>query len=109
MSTPLSDRCEYRLEIGVVDDEFSSEPCGRPAWEGHDRCVWHAKVDGKTNETLEEDQAEPGEILDRAYLEEASIRRETGDQQRDERDLNDRVDAGGKAGVRGTVLGARDS
>lgn len=73
MADAQSERCGYRLEIGLIDDEFSSEPCDRPVWEDHDKCVWHAKVDGKKKDTLEEAQPEPEENLDGAHLKEASV------------------------------------
>lgn len=71
--TESSDRCGYRLEIGLHDDALSSEPCDRPTWADHDRCVWHAPVDGKTSDDLEAERPGPGADLDGAYLQEASL------------------------------------
>ena len=68
-----ADQCGYRLEIGLSDDNFPTESCNRPVWDDHDRCVWHAKVDGKTKETLEYARPESGEDLNGAYLKEASL------------------------------------
>lgn len=41
----LSNRCGYRLELGLDEDVPSTEVCERPVWEDHDRCVWHASVE----------------------------------------------------------------
>ena len=72
MATSTADRCGYRLEIGLADD-VPSEVCDRPVWEDRDRCIWHAKVDGKTSEQLEDAAKEPMGNLDGAHLEEASL------------------------------------
>lgn len=69
----LSNRCGYRLELGLDEDVPSTEVCERPVWEDHDRCVWHANVDGKTRELLENVQPDPGDNLDGAYLKDASL------------------------------------
>ncbi|WP_135536238.1 pentapeptide repeat-containing protein [Halostella pelagica] len=73
MADEHATRCEYQLEIGLIDDDFSSEPCDRPTWEDHDYCVWHAKVDGKTKETIEEAQEESSVDVDGAYLQGAEL------------------------------------
>ncbi|NHN46890.1 ion transporter [Halostella sp. JP-L12] len=73
MADAQGDQCDYRLEIGLIDDDFSSDPCSRPTWEDHDRCVWHAKVDGKTKETIEEVQEGSAVDVDGAYLREAAL------------------------------------
>jgi len=86
MASDLSDRCGFRLNVGI--DAGSGEPCDRPTWEDHDHCIWHAEVDGKTQEQLEdarsegdgktqeqlEDARSEGDgDLDGAYLREASL------------------------------------
>lgn len=73
MTSSTTDRCGYRLEIGLTHDDLPSEACERPVWDNHDRCVWHAKVDGKTTELFDDAPPEPGENLDGAYLKEASL------------------------------------
>ncbi|WP_415379639.1 pentapeptide repeat-containing protein [Halosimplex sp. TS25] len=73
MDSSTADRCGYRLEVGLDDADDQTETCGRPVWDDRDRCVWHATVDGKTAETLAEAGAQPGDVLDGAYLREASL------------------------------------
>jgi len=73
MRDATPDRCGYRLEVGVHDEQLPSDPCRRPVWEDHDRCVWHARVDGKPTEVLEARRPEGGDALDGAYLREASL------------------------------------
>ena len=73
MTSSPADRCGYRLEIGLDDDDLPTEACERPVWDDHDRCVWHAKVDGKTADLFEDTPPEPGDNLDGAYLKEASL------------------------------------
>ena len=68
-----SDECGYRLEIGVIQDAFPAAPCERPVWEDHDRCVWHATVDGKKRETLENARSEAEDNFNGAYLREAEL------------------------------------
>lgn len=73
MASSLSDRCGYRLEIGQADEDLSTEPCNRPVWEDHEHCIWHARVDGKTSDMLENARPGPSETLNGAYLKEASL------------------------------------
>lgn len=73
MPASASKTCDYRLEIGIDLDKLSSERCRRPVWEDHDRCVWHAEVDGKTIDDFEHERPDPGENLDGAYLKDASL------------------------------------
>lgn len=73
MSVTESEECGYRLDIGLDDDDIGAAPCDRPAWRDHDRCVWHATVDGKTPETFEDFQPDAEDDLDGAYLKEASL------------------------------------
>lgn len=73
MSTVTGDRCGYQLNVGLGNDDFSTDPCGRPVWEDHDRCIWHAKVDGKTTQMLEDTHLNSGENLNGAYLQEAEL------------------------------------
>lgn len=73
MPTVTDDHCDYQLNVGLADQDFSTEPCGRPVWEDHDRCVWHAKVNGKSINALEEAKPESGENLNGAYLREAEL------------------------------------
>ena len=73
MAHSTNDRCDYQLEIGLPDDDLSSESCGRPVWEDYERCVWHAKEDGKSTEVLEEYRPRPDENLDGAYLRRAEL------------------------------------
>ncbi|WP_348613567.1 pentapeptide repeat-containing protein [Halobaculum rarum] len=73
MSAVTDDRCDYQLEVGLADQDLSAEPCGRPVWEDHDRCVWHAKVNGKPIDVLEAARPKSGETLDGAYLREAEL------------------------------------
>lgn len=67
------ERCNHRLEVGLTDEDFPTNPCGRPTWEDHDRCIWHANVEGKTAEMLKDARPESGANLDGAYLEEATL------------------------------------
>ena len=68
-----SDRCGYCLEIDVTEAGISTEPCDRPVWEDHSRCIWHAPIDRKEREQLEDaDPASQGAI-DGAYLREAQL------------------------------------
>jgi uncharacterized protein YjbI with pentapeptide repeats len=73
MSSTTEDRCDFQLDVGLADEDLSTEPCGRPVWEDHDQCVWHAKVDGKTTELLEDSPPNPDENLNGAYLKEAEL------------------------------------
>ncbi len=73
MTPESSDRCGYRLEVGLPAQEFPTEPCTRPVWDDYDRCRWHAPVDGKTAEELTEQGRRPEGSLDGAYLKEASL------------------------------------
>ena len=73
MSTVTDDRCGYQLNVGLTAEDFSTDPCGRPVWEDHDRCIWHAKVDEKTTQLLEDAHPTPDENLDGAYLQEAEL------------------------------------
>lgn len=68
-----SDRCGYRLEVGVTEADISTDPCERPVWEDHDRCIWHATVDGKDKEQLEDADPESQDAFDGAHLREASL------------------------------------
>jgi hypothetical protein len=73
VSVVTDDNCGYQLEVGLADQDLSAEPCGRPVWEARDRCVWHAKVDGKPIDVLEEARPESGETLNGAYLREIEL------------------------------------
>jgi len=73
MSTATEEQCGYQLKVGLEDEDFSTEPCGRPVWEDHDRCVWHAEVDGKTAEVLEEYLGTDGENFNGVYLKGAEL------------------------------------
>jgi hypothetical protein len=73
MSVSEADRCKYGAETGLMDDTVPIETCERSTWEDHDRCVWHAQVDGKTKETLETTDPEEQSAIDGAYLVEASL------------------------------------
>lgn len=73
MTNESSDRCGYRLEIGLIEEGIPSEPCDRPVWRDYDRCVWHAVVDGKTTEMLRDADPEPGGNFNGAYLEGAAL------------------------------------
>lgn len=77
MTPSTDDRCGYQLEIGIAEDDLPTEACERPVWdhEGNDadRCVWHAKVDGKTSELFEDAPPQQGEKLDGAYLKGAHL------------------------------------
>jgi hypothetical protein len=73
MVTTDSDRCGYRLEIELADTDIPTQPCDRPVWEDHDRCIWHASVDGKTKEQLESADPKSQDNIDGAYLREASL------------------------------------
>jgi hypothetical protein len=65
--------CGYRLEVGIEHERLAAEPCTRPVWDDHDRCIWHAPVDGKTREQLEDADPESGGDIYGAYLREASL------------------------------------
>ena len=73
MGTAQSDRCGYRLEIGLSDRDIPTEACDRPEWEDHDRCIWHAQVDGKTQEALADADPKSQDNLDGAHLRGASL------------------------------------
>jgi hypothetical protein len=73
MTDPGSRRCDHRIEIDLSGTEFPDESCGRPVWEDHDRCVWHAEVDGKTADDLAEADPAGEDDLSEAYLREASL------------------------------------
>ncbi len=73
MGAGESDRCKYGAETGLVDDTVPIEICERATWEDHDRCVWHAQVDGKTKEVLESADPTEQSAIDGAYLVEASL------------------------------------
>lgn len=67
------DRCGFRLQIGLEDRDQRADSCGRPVWEDHDRCIWHAPVDGKSADQLDSADVGSDENLDGAYLREASL------------------------------------
>jgi hypothetical protein len=67
------ERCDYHPEIGLADNEISTEVCERPVWDDNDRCIWHARVDGKTQETLDDVSLDHGENVNGAYLQEAEL------------------------------------
>lgn len=73
MPRDTASRCGYRLEFGLDHDALSADPCDRPTWEDHERCIWHAPVDGKTMDMLEDYRPEPDERLDGAYLRKATL------------------------------------
>ncbi|WP_436927152.1 pentapeptide repeat-containing protein [Halosimplex amylolyticum] len=73
MSQRNDERCDYQLDVGLPDEELSTEPCGRPLWEDRDRCVWHTKEAGKTQDDLEESLPDPEENLNGAYLQQAEL------------------------------------
>ncbi|WP_170977423.1 pentapeptide repeat-containing protein [Halorussus salinisoli] len=73
MDAEESDRCGYQLEIGVTKADIATEPCDRAVWEDHDRCIWHASVDGKGKDQLEDADPESEDAIDGAYLQEASL------------------------------------
>lgn len=73
MATGAAERCDYEMEIGLTGRRIDSEPCDRPVWEDHDRCIWHAQVDGKTSEQLESVDPAGEEAIDGAYLGGASL------------------------------------
>lgn len=65
--------CGYQLEIGLADVSFSSDPCQRPTWEDHDRCIWHSKVDEKSVVDFEDTDPGNEDNLDGAYLRNAEL------------------------------------
>jgi len=71
MST--SSRCGYQLQTGLTDETISDVECDRPAWEDHDRCIWHAKEDDKPRDDLEAAYDPGEENFDGAYLREAPL------------------------------------
>ena len=73
MATDESNQCDYRLELGVTEADITTDPCERPVWEDHDRCIWHAPVDGKEKEELEETDPGSQDNIDGAYLRETSL------------------------------------
>lgn len=66
-----SEQSGYRLNVGVDQELLSTDLCERPVWEDHDHCIWHAPADGKTVNLLENEDQNPGENLDGAYLKDA--------------------------------------
>ena len=73
MSTVTDDRCDYQLNVGLADEDLSTDPCGRSVWEDHGRCVWHAKVEGKSTQALEDARPNRDENLNGAYLQGAEL------------------------------------
>lgn len=71
--SPDSDGCGYRLEVGLSGRDLSTHTCNRPTWEDHDRCIWHAQVEGKTAEELSSVPLGDEEDLDGAYLRNAQL------------------------------------
>ncbi|WP_255196163.1 pentapeptide repeat-containing protein [Halorarius litoreus] len=78
------DNCGFALDIDFDSvaprTDLQNAPCTRRVWENHDRCVWHARVDGKTTETfageaetVADETQLPAEGLDGAYLKAASL------------------------------------
>lgn len=59
--------------MGLIDKEFSPEPCSRPVWEDHDRCIWHARVDGKTIDDFENIDPGSEDNITEVYLRNASL------------------------------------
>ena len=57
----------------TLRSDHPAESCERPVWEDHDRCRWHARVDGKTKELLEETDDPVAGDIDGAYLRHASL------------------------------------
>ncbi|AEM58400.1 hypothetical protein HISP_14330 [Haloarcula hispanica N601] len=47
--------------------------CGRPLWEGRDRCIWHADEDNKPISELREQRSDGPELLDGAILKQISV------------------------------------
>ncbi|MGQ4557176.1 pentapeptide repeat-containing protein [Halobellus sp. GM3] len=73
MSPTTDERCGFRLHIGLDSQASAADPCERPVWEDHDRCVWHATVDGKTAATFDDRRADVENSLDGAYLRDAEL------------------------------------
>lgn len=73
MAVDSSERCGFRLEVGLTEKDLEADQCDRPVWKDHDRCIWHAPVDGKSAEQFENKGVDPGENIDGAYLREASL------------------------------------
>jgi uncharacterized protein YjbI with pentapeptide repeats len=73
MTAEQAGHCGHELEIGLIDDELSGDPCDRPIWDDHDRCIWHAEVEGKSTEDFEDHEPDDQENLDEAYLRGATL------------------------------------
>ena len=67
------DICDYELSIEETTANISAAACDRPVWEDHDRCFWHAPVDGKTKAQVEAADPESQDVLDGAYLSGATL------------------------------------
>lgn len=77
MSAP-SDRCGFILTETDEDNLsvnqlhrnriYRTNCCWRETWDGYDRCIWHARVDGKPIDELIESRTGHPENLDGAYL-----------------------------------------
>lgn len=73
-SESSSDRCGYSPDVTLIHENIPQLTCYRPVWGDRDRCVWHAKEAGKSLTDLKKLKPKSGEHLDRAYLEEATLR-----------------------------------
>ncbi|GAB7020955.1 pentapeptide repeat-containing protein [Halostagnicola bangensis] len=50
----LSDSVKFKMRFDETIPDESPEPCPRPTWREHDYCIWHAPVDGKPAEELQD-------------------------------------------------------
>ena len=68
------DRCGYEHDVSSIPG-IESVVCDRPRWDGHDRCVWHARVDEpKPRAALEANLPDPGDRLDGVRLRDVTFR-----------------------------------
>lgn len=71
------DRCSVRLESEKGIDERGPACCWRPAWRGHETCIWHAQPSDpstpKPSTELQESRTDLPERLDGAHLPGATL------------------------------------
>jgi hypothetical protein len=66
--SPPEDRCAYSYDVSTLHG-IGATQCWRPVMEGQERCVWHADIEEKSLETLDDEQPRAPERLDGAHLE----------------------------------------
>ena len=71
-NTP-EDRCGLTFEYGDYSWLPTNVTCWREAWDNYDNCLWHADVQGKPRDELDQERTDEPERLDGAVIRGAEL------------------------------------